>query len=175
METDRAATSVIGVALLVGIVVLLAATVAVYTFAQGNAVDRPAPEASFAVDTCASCPSLADPVAGSTTNFVNVTYTQGEPLPAAAIEVYVDDSLVFDASETGSDAYGQPANYDGAGSNQLRWSSSRIGAGDRLVLEDDADAESGPDEFSDGAHLRIVWDTPDTDRSFVLYETTLRF
>jgi hypothetical protein len=166
---------VIGVAPLVGVVVLLAATVAVYAFAQGNTVDRPAPETSFAVDTCASCPSLADPGAGSTTNFVNVGYTQGETLPAAAVEVDVDDSLVFDASETGPDAYGQPANYDGAGSNQLRWSSSRIGAGDRLVLEDDADAESGPNEFSDGARLRIVRDTPDTDRSFVLYETTLRF
>jgi len=173
VRDTRAATSVIGVILLVAITVLLAGVVAVFAFAEGDKVKEPAPETAFDVETCDSCPSLADPGPDSITNFINITYTQGERLQASQVQVKLNGELIFDPSKTGEAAYAEPANYDGAGDNDLRWSSDTLVAGDRLVLEDDADADAGSDEFQSGETLRVVWTSPNSGEAYVLVEVEL--
>jgi FlaG/FlaF family flagellin (archaellin) len=173
VKETRAATSAIGVVLLVAITVLLAGIVAVFAFAKGDQVNEPAPEAVFDIETCDSCPSLADPGPDSTTNFINITYTQGERLQASQVQVKLSGELILDPSKTGPAAYAEPANYDGAGDNNLRWSSDTLVAGDRLVLEDDADADAGSDEFQSGETLRVVWTSPDSGEAYVLVEMEL--
>jgi FlaG/FlaF family flagellin (archaellin) len=173
VKDTRAATSAIGIILLVAITVLLAGVVTVFAFAEGNQVNEPAPEAVFDVETCASCQSLADPGPDSTTNFINITYTQGEHLQASQVQVKLDGELIFDPSKTGRAAYAEPANYDGAGNNDLRWSSDTLVAGEQLVLEDDADADAGSNEFQSGETLHVVWTAPNSGDAYVLVEVEL--
>jgi hypothetical protein len=167
-------TETVATVALVGVVLLVAVTVGSVVFSEADDARATAPTAAFGVDSCRSCPSVADPAPGSTTNFLNVTFEAGEPIPAERLSVTVDGRTVFDADETGPAAYAQPANYDGAGDNDLRWSSDRVQAGERLVLEDDADAEPAPENrFSPGDTVRVVWTDRDGERSFVLHETTI--
>jgi flagellin-like protein len=171
---DRGVTETIATVVLVGVVLVVAVTVGTVVFSEADSAGEVAPNAAFSVDTCRSCPSVADPAPGSTTNFVNVSFEAGQPIPADRLSVTVDGTTVFDADETGPDAYAQPANYDGAGDNDLRWSSDRVKAGERLVLEDDADAEPAPENrFSPGDTVRVVWTDADGERSIVLHETTI--
>ena len=166
---DRAVTSTVATVLLVAVVLLVGAVVASVAFDQAEDVSEPPPNAAFTIDTCRSCPSIADP--GDTTNYVNVTFETGDPIPAARLSVVIDGTTVFDPTATGPAAYAEPANYDGAGPNALRWSSDRITAGERVVLEDDADGDPNPaDRFSAGSTVRVVWTPASGDRSFVLAE-----
>lgn len=173
---DRAATSVVGTILLVAVVVIVAGVVATTVFSVANEVEDPPPRAAFSIETCHLCSSIADPVPGERTNSVNVTYETGPKIPAERLSVTLDGTVLFDPSETGAAAYTQPANYDGAGPNSLRWSSDEVTAGERVVLEDDADDESDPaDRFRPGGTVRVVWTPPDGDRSFVLAESVIRW
>jgi len=170
----RGASSVIGTLLLVAVTVIVAAVLSVFALQLGESVQQPAPDAEFTVDTCADCASLADPGSG-TTNFLNITFTHGETLDAANVAVYLDGALLFDPSETGPAAYNEPANYDGAGTNDLRWSSDRITAGEQLILEDDADASAAEPVFRDGQVVRVVWTGPESGESYVLIERQLTY
>jgi len=170
----RGESSVIGTLLLVAVTVIAASVLSVFVLQLGESTQQPAPQAEFTADTCSDCASLADPGSG-TTNFLNITFTQGDTLEAENVLVYLDGNVLFDPSKTGAAAYNQPANYDGAGPNDLRWSSDQITAGERLILEDDADADSGKDIFQDGQVVKVVWTNPESDESYVLIEQRLRY
>jgi hypothetical protein len=160
------------------VTVIVAGLLSVFALQIGDSATRSAPTAEFEIDTCSGCGSLAladDPSRSGTTNFLNITFTQGETLGAENVDVYLDGAILFDPSKTGSDAYYQPANYDGAASNDLRWSSDQISAGERLVLEDDADAGASEPVFRDGQVVRVVWTQPDTGEAYVLVERTLSY
>jgi flagellin-like protein len=175
---ERGASSVVGILLLVGVTVVVAGVLSVLALGIGESVTEPAPEAEFEVETCSDCPSFAladDPSRSGTTNFLNVTFTHGETLDAENVAVSLDGEILFDPSETGKAAYNQPANFDGAGTNDLRWSSDRITAGERLVLEDDADAGAGEPVFRNGQVVRVVWTHPDSGETYVLIERQLRY
>ncbi|MFC7077480.1 type IV pilin N-terminal domain-containing protein [Haloarcula halophila] len=175
---SRGASSVIGVLLLVGVTVIVAGLLSVFALQIGDSATRSAPTAEFEVDTCTDCGSLAladDPSRSGTTNFLNITFTHGETLDAENVAVYLEGQILFDPSKTGSAAYYQPANYDGAASNDLRWSSDQIAAGEQLILEDDADASATEPVFREGQVVRVVWTQPDTGESYTLVKRTLRY
>ncbi|MFC6976611.1 type IV pilin [Halomicroarcula sp. GCM10025709] len=177
-DRGRGASSVIGVLLLVGVTVVVAGLLSVLALQIGDSVTRSAPTAEFEIGTCSNCQSLAladDPSRSGTTNFLNVTFTNGETLDAEHVAVYLDGEILFDPSKTGSAAYYQPANYDGAASNDLRWSSDQITAGERLILEDDADASATEPVFRDGQVVRVVWTNPDSGEAYTLVERTLSY
>jgi len=168
-EDSRGVTSAVGTVLLVAIVVLLGATVSVAVFTQVENVNEPPPNAVFTIDTCQSCPSIADP--GDTTNFVNVTFETGSAIPAERLSIVIDGATVFDPTKTGGAAYNQPANFDGRGDNDLRWSSDTVTAGERVVLEDDADNEPAPEnQFSPGSAVKVIWTAESGDNSVILAE-----
>jgi flagellin-like protein len=170
---QRGSSSVIGVLLLVAVTVVVAGVLSVYALQLGENVKNPAPQAQFEVETCTMCGSLADP--GDTTNFLNITFTHGGSLNADQVDVYLDGAWLFDPSETGENAYNQPANYDGAGTNDLRWSSDEIVAGEQLILEDDADKSATEPVFQDGQVVRVVWTNPESGESYVLVARELRY
>lgn len=174
--SDRGASSVVGALLLVAVTVVAGATVAVFALDIAESEQDTAPTGSFEIETCNLCGSLADPESGERTNFINITYTNGETLDAENVRVTLDGTVLFDPSKTGQAAYEEPANYDGAGPNQLRWSTRSIEAGDRLILEDDADDESTPaTKFSEGQTIRVVWYSPDSDQTAVLTKRTIEY
>ena len=170
---QRGSSSVIGVLLLVAVTVVVAGVLSVYALQLGENIKNPAPQAQFEVETCTMCGSLADP--GDTTNFLNITFTHGDSLNADQVDVYLDGEWLFDPSETGKNAYNQPANYDGAGTNDLRWSSDEIVAGEQLILEDDADKSATEPVFQDGQVVRVVWTNPESGESYVLVARELRY
>ena len=174
----RGASSVTGVLLLVAVTVVIGSVLSVFALGIGESTTQPAPQAQFEVETCTDCQSLAladDPSRSGTTNFLNITFTHGESLDAENVAIYLDGALLFDPSESGTAAYRQPANYDGAASNDLRWSSDTIVAGEQLVLEDDADASASEPVFRDGQVVRVVWTNPDSGEAFVLIEQQLSY
>ena len=172
---DRGSSSVVGILLLVAVTVVIAGVLSVFALQLGEDVRTPAPQAQFEIDTCTLCASLADPGPDERTNFLNITFTHGEPLDADQVDVYLDGEWLFDPSETGPSAYNQPANYDGAGPNTLRWSSDEIVAGEQLILEDDADKSDTEPVFQDGQVVRVVWTNPDSGEAFVLVEQELSY
>lgn len=172
---QRGASSVIGVLLLVAVTLIVATVLSVFALGLGEDVDTPAPQAEFEIDTCTMCASLADPGPSETTNFLNITFTHGDTLDAEQVDVYLDGELLFDPSESGPSAYYQPANYDGAGKNDLRWSSDEIVAGERLILEDDADKSPTEPVFQDGQVVRVVWTNPESGEGYVLVEQELSY
>ena len=172
---QRGTSSVIGVLLLVAVTVVVAGVLSVFALQLGENTTNPAPQAQFEIETCTMCASLADPGSGETTNFLNITFTHGETLDADQVDVYLDGEWLFDPSETGPSAYNQPANYDGAGTNDLRWSSDEIVAGERLILEDDADKSASEPVFQDGQIVRVVWTNPESGEAFVLVERELSY
>jgi FlaG/FlaF family flagellin (archaellin) len=174
----RGASSVVGIVLLVGVVVIVGATLSVFALDVTESADASPPQGSFDVETCHLCESLAvaNRPGGGTTNFINITYTDGETMAAENVLVTLDGDVIFDPSKTGKAAYTEPANWDGAGTNQLRWSSTSIQAGEVLILEDDADGTNDPtDKFADGDTIRVVWQSPDGDTATVLVEHTIQY
>jgi flagellin-like protein len=172
---QQGASSVIGVLLLVAVTVVVAGVLSVFVLSIGEDANSPAPQAQFEIDTCTMCASLADPGPSETTNFLNITFTHGDTLNAEQVDVYLDGEWLFDPSETGPSAYNQPANYDGAGNNNLRWSSDEILAGEQLILEDDADKSPSEPVFQDGQVVRVVWTNPESGESFILVEQELSY
>ena len=77
---QRGTSSVVGVLLLVAVTVVVAGVLSVFALQLGESVRNPAPQTQFEVETCTMCGSLADP--GDTTNFLNITFTHGDPLNA---------------------------------------------------------------------------------------------
>lgn len=88
---DRAASSMIGLKILVGVTVLISFVVGAYALHLGGVLERPTPSANFAVTT-----DTADDV-------VNVTHTGGDSVVAADVQIVVSNgstSLVFVSSDT---------------------------------------------------------------------------
>lgn len=159
--------------MVVSITVILAAVVGGFVFIEGRQQTASPPTAVFDIRTCEDCPSVAASDPGARTNIVNVTFESGNTIPAGRLSIQVDDTTVFDPTKTGGAAYTEPANYESAGANDLRWSSDTVAAGERLVLEDDADGDPPAQEFHDGDVVKIVWDPPNGEESFVLARHTI--
>jgi flagellin-like protein len=163
---DRAASSVIGVVLLVAITVLVAATVGTFALAKANQASDPPPEGSFEFDyqkdgdTRQTVPS----------DNLTVTYTHGESIPAGRINFTFSGAREFNQN-------GQPE-----GTNDLYVTTELFGTGTVAAGETETISEDNVQSRSGGtlgslraldlakAEVRVYWVAESGERSFVIAE-----
>lgn len=85
-NTSRSVSPVVGVILMVGIVVILAAVVAMIVTGLGDEIGEPAPTGTFEYEYAASGEGNTDD-----RPYVNITYYTGETVDAENVEI-IDDS-----------------------------------------------------------------------------------
>jgi FlaG/FlaF family flagellin (archaellin) len=149
LYTDESAVSqVIGVVLMVGITVLLAATAGTFFMGIGDEQPDKAPQVAVQFD-------YENPTTGS--DSLTVVHNGGDTVPAAQLEIVVtgasDGTGTIDARKTWAEL-GSYAPQDD------------IAAGQAVVVDASTLGESGLD--LEGATVEVVWVPADGSRSFTL-------
>ncbi|UIO99417.1 type IV pilin N-terminal domain-containing protein [Halobaculum sp. CBA1158] len=134
---ERAASSVIGVVILVAVTVILAGTASVYVLGIANSVQEPPPSSSFEFDysqegdTASYLPG--DPDRGS--DNLSVSFVGGETIRADRINVTVTGAKEIDQNGNviGTDLTFEP-NYAGGGN--LFGNTGEVSAGDSYTISD---------------------------------------
>jgi len=151
---ENAVSPVIGVILMVAITVILAAVIGAFVLGIGGSQEQ-VPQASW---------SATYGTDGSGNNQITLSHDGGGELDGDTLSVIVKGTTVYDA-----DGSGDPELESGvsAPSSSDDWTGEEVSAGDSLVLNDDADAASPDFEFS--GEVQIVWSSPSSDSSQVLF------
>jgi flagellin-like protein len=145
----RGVAPVVGVILMVGITVLLAATAAYFVTDLGQSQADP-PTASFSFDYDAS----------STDESLTITHTSGDTIPSDKLYIVVEDAQL----STGTDPDGE---YSFATLSATVPAGSAVGAGDEAVVDSSGVVGSG-DLVLDTASVTLVWRSPGGSSSVTL-------
>lgn len=175
----RAASSVIGVVILVALTVILAATASAYVLNTSDSINQPPPTASFEFeytqegDTASYLPS--DPDRGS--DNLTVIFVSGETIQADQINVTVTGAKEVDQSGNiiGTDLTFEP-NYAGGG--KLFGTSGEISAGESYTISDvDFISNDGSGNLGNlrkldlsEATVRVYWISETGENSAVIAE-----
>lgn len=181
LRNNRAASSVIGVVLLVALAVILAATVSVYVFSTSNSVNEPAPAASFEFDysqegdTDSYLPT--NPNRGS--DNLTVTFVAGENIQADQINVTVTGAKEIDQNGNviGTNLTFEP-NFAGGG--KLFGNSGEVSSGESYTISDlDFISNDGSKNLGNlrkldlsDATVRVYWISETGENSAVIAEWT---
>lgn len=144
-EDDRAVSPVIGVILMVAITVILAAVIGTFVLGLGGQVQNTTPQASFGWDTTGN---------SGTVTAVTVTHQTGDSIPVNAVSISSTQNIAQNASTT-------------SGSSSQAWSdvgspsSGDITAGASATVYDTGSGLNG-------ATIRVVYNSPDSDSSSTL-------
>jgi len=178
---QRGASSVVGVLLLVGVTVVIAATVASFALLFVEQTQEIPPRGAFefeygnATDTTSFRP--ADPTRGS--DNLTVVYTHGETIPSSRVNITVSGAL--SRSQNGqvltSTLVFEPS-YKGGGN--LFSNTDSVTSGDSYVIsDDDFTSRNSPSNLGNNAKLdlseatvRVYWLSEAEENSAVLAEWT---
>jgi FlaG/FlaF family flagellin (archaellin) len=139
LATDDAAVSpVVGIALLVGVTVILAALVGAFTLGVAGSSTEETPAASVETEWGQTT------ITGTTYDTVDITILGGDTVAGDNVIVRLDGDVVWN-DDAGAGADGL-ATYDGK-----TWADAEIDAGDTLGLREDSRT------MTDGNELEIVW------------------
>jgi flagellin-like protein len=174
-DDDRAASSVIGVVLMVAIVVLLASVVGAFVFAQGDEAKQEGPTASFEFT---ASENFSDGVAGDPApdQGIRITHESGDTLDRSRVQILVDGKeMLNDSGGIDSGAYGGipgilPPGVGNASAPSDPWTSG----GTYTIVQNDV-APGASDWIEDGDTVRVVYRDPDSGDSFVLMEREISF
>lgn len=167
---DSAASSVIGVVLLVAITVILAAVVGSFALGLGNQVKettRATPQASFGFEQATVT------YGGVEAETVTITHASGDPISASGLQITVAGNPAFDVDSSNTTAGLWNGNSDVSAGDSVRVVGYFEGSGSYTGEDVDWDAdgtldESNYTEIETGDTIRIVYDSPDSDTTVTL-------
>jgi len=149
---DRAVSQVVAIALLVGIVTVLSATVAVYAVSFGGAAEEPAPNAVLA--------TTFDDRTTANGQYLNITHDGGETVEIESLRLDVDGA----ETDTGDSATAKSGVLESQVGTEWK-------ATETLSLNKSAfDFASGSDLLLEDATVRLVYEQESQDSSSILYE-----
>jgi len=169
---EDAVSPVIGVILMVAITVILAAVIGAFVLGLGDSVSETAPGASMTVEENPDSNGLEDPSTGSNKDEgdeVTITFESGEELERDNLEIVVE-GVNSNSGQTVTDLT-TSSNYVSS-----EWPST-IASGDQITLVEHSVAAGSSDAddlyFTSDNSVKVVWSSPDSDKSSTLTEHTL--
>lgn len=168
---DNAASSVIGVVLLVAITVILAAVVGSFALGLGNQVKettQTTPQASFGFDQ-----DTVTYGAGVEAETVAVAHDSGETISESDIQITVAGNPAFDVNSSNTTVGLWTGNSDVSAGDSVRvvgyFEGSGSYTGKDLDWETDGTLDdSNYTEIESGDTIRVVYESPDSDTSVTL-------
>lgn len=167
---DNAASSVIGVVLLVAITVILAAVVGSFALGLGNQVEettQTTPQASFGFDQ--------DTVTygGVEAETVSITHDSGDPISASDLRITVAGNPAFDVNSSNTTVGLWTGNSDVTAGDSVRVVGYFEGSGSYTGKDVDWETDGTLDdanytEIESGDTIRVVYDSPDSDTTVTL-------
>jgi len=168
---EDAVSPVIGVILMVAITVILAAVIGAFVLGLGDSVSETSPSASMTVEENPNSNGLEDPTTGTNADqadTVTITFESGEELDRDNLEIVVE-GVNSDSGQTITDL---TTSSDYVSSSD-EWPSA-IASGDQITLVEYSGGSSSDNlYFTSDNSVKVVWSSPDSDKSSTLTEHTL--
>jgi flagellin-like protein len=193
-NSDRGVSSVIGVVLMVGITVVLAATAGTFVLDIGQDLNKPAPTAMFDVTTTDY--DFEHNTETTTITEVEFTFQMGNDIPAENVRVYVNSKRAYargdQITKRGDDTYkiikpfGDDNEVISAGSSAKIWTKTNkypnywsnhgsnepyfsANSGDVTMKTDDGKSNPKADDLNleSGDVIRITYESDDTNEMVI--------
>ena len=173
IDDTRAASSVIGVILVVALTVILGAFVGTFVLGLDNPLREPAPVVSLsAADSSANAPPPRGPTNGAITNWAEISHNSGEAIRANEVKILVKNSggtTVATLEQSNSYSYFESDNdandylrlYNDSSQSSAVDTTSTLAAGETwYIAVDNARYKAGVFAFPDGQYTIVMVHKP---------------